>query len=1369
MAPKKGQGGGKSGTPKKPAPSVPDSDHIIFTNQGDSKKKTKKDEGVPPQQQQPPPPPRPDTRKLIGGASWTGKLPVNLLSEHCQREKWNKPEYSMRQVPGRDGADRLYRSSVTLSKTDPKTLEVTTIPPFELPPSHVQLADRPSALEARHFAATYALFRVSSMKNIHMTLPPQYRDLWKGDFQKLKEEDVREERGWKYEADPFAAEAKRQEIRRAMEKRRQNQAKQDAEAVSNLSPPGADRAKAKAWEGAPRLELGQNIRMQMESVIRERSVWNPNAVRLSRDESATVVADLTKLGFQDVHVQEAVECCGVREEALQWLLIHVPEDSLPSWSFPAGYNAGVSLASNDLAKAGKLVKLGMAGYSSELCLQALRENDGDQRKAMEALQTKLVPSPPPPSPHAPASDVEANSDVWKEEMMTLEATLADRFVADGGDGCAIKADAGPGPPMTLHFWKPIAGYPLSKVPLIAIEARDLPSYIRLSATKKAVHYAQQNLLGGAMIYDLMEWLAASMPEIIEHPEKLADLHIAPPSLKLQDPASEDRPRQRNLQKGKSTGLRRDTRSDKEVFLSWKSRQEQAAQQDWIKNRQALPAWLKQSDIVQAVRSRQVTLLTGETGSGKSTQALQFVLDDAIRHMHGASANLICTQPRRVATLALSERVSVERCGKVGDEVGYIIRGESMTSLRTKITFMTTGVLLRRLQSTDGGVKSALRGISHIFVDEVHERSLDTDFLLALLKETLPTLPNVKLVLMSATVDADAFAAYFGGDNVARVHIEGRTHPVHDLYLDDVMRIITNSKKRAQNLSSVGEDSEAAEPEVGKAIQALGIGINFSLIASLVQHIDAELGDASGAILIFLPGTLEIDRCLRALGNFSHIEGLPLHASLTPSEQRRVFRPVSPGKRKVVAATNVAETSITIEDVVAVIDTGKVKETSYDVSSNIVRLQEVWATQAACQQRRGRAGRVRAGVCYKLFTRNVEASMAPRAVPEMLRVPLEQLCLCVKATNSERDVATFLAGTLTPPDSGAIANAIRTLYRMGALEDDRLTGLGMYLGMIPADLRCAKLLVYGAIFACVESCLTIAAILAVKSPFVSPRDKREEAKAARMSFKTSDGDLLLDCAAFDQWKVRASEMDPRGVQDWCTSKFLSQQTLRDIDSTRRQLLDSLIETALIPPEYSSRHTAYNAQSGNGSLLRALIAGALNPQIAAIRLPDKKYIASMTGAKELDPEAKTIKFFNEENGRVFVHPSSVLFDAQSFSGAASFLSYFTKMATTKTFIRDLTRECLNNFTDDMLTGRPALNSYSLLMFGGDVEIDPSGAGLVVDRWLRLRGWARIGALVSRLRAILDNDLRARIDSRAVPGQDHRVFDIVRRLVELNGQDQ
>ena len=1355
-------------TPVRPA----EDDHIVFTNKPDSKSRA-------PEKDQTPLTLRPDVKKIIGGASWTGKVPVQLLSEHCQREKWGKPDYSMRNVAG-ENDEPAFRSTVTISKTDPKTRETIRTPPISLPQSHEKLANQPTALEARHFAACYALFRVSSMKNIHMTLPPNYRDLWKGPFVDLKKADVAEGRAWKYDADPFAAEAKRRQIQASIQKRQEEKAREQekaaAAAESNVVLPIGHTKHDRAFERAPRVELGDALRTQLETVVRVKTEWNSNNIQMEDDGKILTETELMKIGFRQSHVREAMQYCGTRDEVLDFLLIHIPEDDLPRWALPKDYNASIRLASGDLIKEAKLKRLAQAGYSTELCAEALRDNDGSEALALEAMQMSLVP--PPEDLEATPASIDVN--VWEEELLALESIMLENFQRGKGDSCVVTLRDLPSHNILLTFQKPSEDYPTRAVPIIAMHAPSIPAYVRLSTVRQAIKYAWTTLLGDQMIFSLAEWITAEAPRIIADPGKLRDLEMHSASLKVSDVRSDIKQKQSyKATHAPRRGPQQDSHSDLAIKGAWESRQGSAAQQKMLHSREKLPAWQKRSEIIQAIATKQITLITGDTGSGKSTQSAQFVLDDAINNMRGSRTNIVCTQPRRVAALALSDRVSSERTSEEGDEIGYIIRGQSKISANTKVTFMTTGVLLRRLQLSKS-LPEALQGISHVFVDEVHERSLDTDFLLALLRDALKLVPRLKVILMSATVDADVFTRYFGGPNVvSRAHIDGRTFPVQDRYLDDVFRLT------GKESGSWSED-DSGGMDVGKAIQSLGMGINYDLIASLVQEIDHQLGSNPGGILIFLPGTMEIDRCLRAVGRLPKLHALPLHASLTPTEQKKVFPPPPRGLRKVIAATNVAETSITIDDIVAVIDSGRVKETAYDATSNIVRLTEVWASQAACKQRRGRAGRVQAGTCYRLFTRNIEASMRPTAEPEMNRIPLEQLCLSVKATAPTQDTAAFLAKMLSPPSSGAINSALKTLHRVGALDNGLLTGLGTYLSMIPADLRCAKLVILGTLFGCLEACLTVASILTVRSPFISPRDKREEAKEARSRFSTPEGDLLLDRTAFDQWKDQQHTTTYRELQRWCNDNFLSIQTLRDIDSTRHQLLDALKEAALIPTTYHSHDPSFptqtnlNTHTTNSRLLRALIAGSLNPNIAEIKLPDKKYIASMTGAKELDPEAKTIKYYSEPhhqqvssggisddnsngnsshktNGRVFIHPSSIIFDTQHFSGQATYISYFTKIATSKTFIRELT----------------PCNAYGILLFGGQIEVDVGGRGIVVDGWMRMRGWARVGVLVRRLRMLLDGELRKRIDGGAEREGggtlDGELVRLVVRLVEFNGMDQ
>jgi ATP-dependent RNA helicase DHX57 len=1265
-----------------------------------------------------------------------------------------------------------------LSKMNQKTREATTLPLFKIPPELEEKAHQPSAVEARNFAAAYTLFRVASAKNLHMMLPPTYKDLWKGEFTDLKKRDEAEGKGWMYEADPFFGFAEREKARELAAKARDKKQKErdEAQKAHNLQPgaampssrgPSSGRNLLKGWERVPKIELGKRTRKAAEHLIRRDAVWNPNAIEIDSPTKSRLVEELSELGFRQSHVEEAADICKDREEIIEWLLIHVPEDDLPSWSLPEGYVAGVSMASSNLKREGAVKRLAAAGYALDLCEEAYDGQSGDERKAAALLQARLLR--PNDDDHDIAQEladlaisdgVEESSeeDPWETEMSSLEAIYDKLFSRPSPEMCRIELDIKQqGKRLILQARKPFGPYP-AVVPIITFEAA-IPAYIRLSIIRQALLYAETSCIGMPMIYDIVDWVQQNSGEIFKNPGRLTDVSSG---LAAADHTEEQQSR-KNTRKGRARRAidwTPATPASQKILSQWQNRQTTPGQQKMMGVRQALPAWRLREDIIKTVNKCQVTIISGETGSGKSTQSVQFVLDDLIQRQLGAVANIICTQPRRISALGLADRVADERCSQVGDEIGYTIRGESKQKPGvTKITFVTTGVLLRRLQTSGGGAEdviAALADVSHVVVDEVHERSLDTDFLLVLLRQILRKRKDLKVILMSATLDADVFEAYFRDVGpVGRVEIEGRTHPVHDFYVDDVVHF-TGFNGAAMGDEDDGDKSFSAN------LRSIGFGINYDLIAETVRHIDRQLGSKDGGILIFLPGTMEIDRTLQALSQFANLHALPLHASLLPIEQKRVFPLPPPGKRKVIAATNVAETSITIEDIVAVIDTGRVKETSYDPQNNMVRLAETWASRAACKQRRGRAGRVRAGDCYKLYTRNAEAKMMERPDPEIRRVPLEQMCLSIKAMGVQ-DVSGFLASALTPPESTAVEGAIRLLSQMGAITDNELTALGRHMSMIPADLRLGKLLVYGATFGCLEAALTIASVLTARSPFMSPRERdqetRNEFNRIRSTFSNNQGDLLVDLRAYEQWSaLRQKGASARDLRFWCQDNRLSSQTMFDIASNRSQYLSSLKEISFIPTTYSSTNPStqgmYNKQNTNDALLRALIAASFSPQIARIQLPDKKFAAGIAGAVELDPEAREIKYFNQENGRVFVHPSSILFSSQTFPSNAAFVAYFNKMATSKIFIRDIT----------------PFNAYSLLMFAGQIQVDTLGRGLVIDEWIRLRGWARIGVLVSRLRGMLDRVLEGMVrePGKGMSAREQEVVSVVRNLVERDGLD-
>jgi len=1130
-----------------------------------------------------------------------------------------------------------------------------------------------------------------------MMLPPTYRELWKGEFQELKKEDLSDGRGWMYEADPFAAKQEREKVQVVMAKKREERVREEAKQAEQIpirlgggnvsaASRGHGSTGMKGWSKVPKIEMGKKIRAQTEDLVRRHAVWNPHNVALSQSQRKAIANEFTELGFRGSHVEEALAECKDREETLEWLLVHVPEDDLPPWSLPEGYAAGISMATANLKREAMIQRLAEAGYATELCVKVLDSLREDEGRAAEALQDILLYGDSAMEAAVGNNPGGGDGIVWEQELNTLEAIFGDRYQSPSTGVFQILLNVPhSNKPFLVRVRTPSDSYP-AKVPVVSILSEGLPAYIRLSIIRHVLEYANTTLLGEPMIFNMIDWLEAEIPRIIEHPGRLRDVSSAATTVGESGSGNSKRRSVRQSRFVRSIDWRPGSRTSLDLLVRWQTRQGLPQQQRMLDVRRSLPAWKLKDGIVDTVNKYQVTIISGETGSGKSTQSVQFILDDMIQRKLGGAANIICTQPRRISALGLADRVSQERCLPVGDEIGYAIRGESKQKPgTTKISFVTTGVLLRRLQTSGGSnddILAALADVSHVVVDEVHERSLDTDFLLVLLRDVLKQRKDLKVVLMSATLDADIFERYFGQvSGVGRVEVQGRTFPVTDYYVDDIVRW-TNFNTGFRRVKADADELNEVESSVAGVLQSIGMGINYSLIAQTIIQIDSELGDAEGGILIFLPGTLEINRTLDAVRSIPNVHALPLHASLMPSEQRRVFLPALKGKRKVIAATNVAETSITIEDIVAVIDTGRVKQTSFDPQNNMVKLEEVWASRAACKQRRGRAGRVQAGTCYKLYTRNAEAKMMERPEPEIRRVPLEQLCLSVRAMGV-KDVARFLASALTPPHSLAVEGAVDLLARMGALDGDELTALGRHLAMIPADLRCGKLMVYGATFGCLEACLTIAAILTVRSPFVSPQNKREESKVQRAFFSRGQGDILGDLRAYEHWDTLRKASTQRELRSWCDDHFLSHQTLNDISSNRSQYLSSLKEISFLPVTYHSSNissnAAYNRHHSNDALIRALIAGAFNPQLARIEFPEKKFAAAMSGAVELDPEARTIKYFNQDNGRVFVHPSSTLFDAQSFPGGAVYMSYFTKLATSKVFIRDLTRMYLLQHSD------------------------------------------------------------------------------------------
>lgn len=458
-------------------------------------------------------------------------------------------------------------------------------------------------------------------------------------------------------------------------------------------------------------------------------------------------------------------------------------------------------------------------------------------------------------------------------------------------------------------------------------------------------------------------------------------------------------------------------------------------------RRNLPAYKEKNRLLAAISQNQVVIISGETGCGKTTQVPQFILESEITSVRGAVCSIICTQPRRISAMSVSERVASERGEKLGESVGYKVRLEGMKGRDTRLLFCTTGILLRRLL-----VDRNLKGVTHVIVDEVHERGMNEDFLLIVLKDLLSRRPELRLVLMSATLDAELFSSYFGGATV--INIPGFTYPVRTHFLEDILDMTgyrltpynqiddygqekmwkmskqAPRKRKSQIASAVEDTLKAANfneysSQTRESLSCWNPDcIGFNLIEYVLCYICEK--ERPGAVLVFMTGWDDINslndklQANRILGDPTRVLLLTCHGSMASSEQRLIFDEPESGVRKIVLATNIAETSITINDVVFVIDCGKAKETSYDALNNTSCLLPSWISKVSAQQRRGRAGRVQPGECYRLYPRCVYDAFAEYQLPEILRTPLQSLCLQIKSLRLGT-IAEFLSRALQSPE------------------------------------------------------------------------------------------------------------------------------------------------------------------------------------------------------------------------------------------------------------------------------------------------------------------------------------------------------------------
>lgn len=544
-----------------------------------------------------------------------------------------------------------------------------------------------------------------------------------------------------------------------------------------------------------------------------------------------------------------------------------------------------------LAREKAVGRLSLLGFSRKACDEALQVTGDHEGNALLRLCNQLLPSSGPSDNSSTSSaaleEVSQSQEIQElreEEKSTLEAIYGDEIFTVWEGGWSVKADVNGlegNVDIQIHL-PPHSTYPYS-LPAIVIVHPGIPTYIRLAAIRRlSLHARDQLTPGEPKTFDLVCWVQEHLPLLIRDPPPLLEIPAEATSATDGEDSSSDKKEGKGRHRRGAQGKGRVGNQGPIVRPEDLARRAKEKMQDsgWIKMqriREKLPSFKSAEEVVRMVNEHSVSIICGETGCGKTTQVPQFLLDAAILKTGGNLTNILCTQPRRLSAIGVAERVAAERVERVGAQVGYAVRGLNRQSQETQILFCTTGILLRRLQSDP-----MLQGVTHIIIDEVHERSVDSDLLLILLKRLLKRRPkDLHLVLMSATANAQLFSSYFPF-HVPIISIPGFTHPVQQIYLEDFIEDVDPSgldrPSRFSSSSSTvtkSKDTKAqaekyrqqghSEPAIACMMSVDEGGINYGLIAEVIRRIDREDPDPSGAVLIFMPGTFG-DLCF-----FSSIE------------------------------------------------------------------------------------------------------------------------------------------------------------------------------------------------------------------------------------------------------------------------------------------------------------------------------------------------------------------------------------------------------------------------------------------------------------------------------------------------------------------
>lgn len=1429
--------------------------------------------------------------KVTSSSSWTGKLPHALLHEKCQRNKWGKVEYDMFKTEKGFISTAILQATVNNEKLTCKLGD----PIYKYTNCDEQcITPQETPLEARNLAATVALYRISYNTNLKLMLPPNvHRQAWEqlDDFRKKLLKENKYSCDKYFDIDPFKSllEKRRQDAQREKEKK----AKLEQEKKNKIQPmivmdslgmttdthtSNKDNKiietsrkisklfseihevddlisfSAKTWEKGPVIDFSNKKRLDLERLLQPLYYETITKRKLPTMEKLTKERELLlTLGFKETHVLESLQY----NDPLSFLIFLTPAQDLPSFFVKKREDSKntITIRKLEYSKQMKVDRLMELGILEEEAAQVLSKHDWDEAKACSYL-TKTSIDPPLETIESVEDDMEGfgtSQEIWNMEIESLKSIYNDDVELLNDSTCLFTLNS----QLKMKVYK-TEDYP-NEMPGVIISTFDskyhLPTYTKREVISKLVtHTKECGLLGGMMLYELFDFISQTINDIIKNPspllEQIKKKHGLQNNNALDDQSKNSKPNKDNDFKKKKR--KQFELSEKQITQLKKEYVERYKSLDYMtfkKYRMNLPVYKKKKEILSLINNNQKTLITAGTGCGKSTQVPQFILEDLI-DSDDYTRKIIVTQPRRIAAIGLAERVAEERASTLGDEVGYVIRGANKTSNQTRLTFMTTGILVRMLQ----GDLDVLNDTT-IVIDEVHERSIETDLIIILLKRVMKLMKNstLKVVLMSATVDEEQYKKFFDND-LATAYVEGRTFPVTDYFLEDVIPMVgfqtnhsfenkykkksnnkgfrTNFSKNDAAFDDIDEDQflnslENDENEDGLSSTGLAKHDSFffksgqisnDLITKTVQHIDQELIDVNndGSIIIFLPGVGEIDSCCRNLRPLGpNFEILPLHSALSPNEQKKVFNKYK-NKRKVVVSTNIAETSITIDDVVATIDCGRAKTIFYSSKDNTTRLLEGWISKAESKQRRGRAGRVRAGKCYKLFSSDTYNEMNDYPIPEIKRVGLQDLYINIKAMNVN-DVTLFLDESMDAPSTANIKKAERHLKEKGLLtEDNELTKMGRYISLLPGSDTDGKILINSILFRCVDTGILLASIVGLSDlPFIGGVENRDKIKELIKNNRGDTGGDLIATLKIVQGYYKSSNKS-----SYMRENCLSFMKLKEISSTCAQFKSWLRDLGFLPLDYKDGDSRFNENSLNYNIVKSITTGALYPNIAKLQYPETKYAVTAAGAVEKDIDTTSIKYWvrNEEymdyiyqnqgkkkeeqvsiNKRgtlidntfykpfpvvsSYVHPSSTFHERKN---APSQLDpntgekikkgpYKPNFALYSSLSESVFKDIKGkDYSKLFLRTIEPVSTVSVLLFGGsfnfDLNLTNRSSGIVVDSWMPIRVWCKNGVLLKELKYLLDEATHLILSSPAYSSSKssspdlERAFKILRIVENL-----